>query len=131
MALKIPDSMDELVYWTSRNVEKGNAKAWVEKEDCPECGKALMGKPRGKDGKVKIRATYYICPECEHEEEKVKYEETLTASIIYKCPFCEHKGEAQIPYIRKNYKGVKSLIFECESCNEKIAITKKMKKPKK
>jgi ssDNA-binding Zn-finger/Zn-ribbon topoisomerase 1 len=127
MALKIPDSMEELVYWTSRNIGKGNAKAWVEREECPECHKALMGKPRGKDGKVKIRATNYECPECGHSVEKKAYEDTLTASIIYTCPKCLSKGDIQIPYKRKKVQGVDALVFNCKGCSEKILVTKKMK----
>ncbi|MBN2368598.1 hypothetical protein JXC34_06260, partial [Candidatus Woesearchaeota archaeon] len=73
MSLKMPDSMEELVYWTSRKIENGNAKVWVFREDCPECGKALMGKPVEK-GKVKTRASYYECPECGHQIPKSEYE---------------------------------------------------------
>ena len=127
MALSLPESMDELIYWTTRKIREGQSKAWVHKEDCPECGKAKMGKPVEK-GKVKIRAKYYVCPECNHTVDKQEYEETLTANIIYTCPHCKHKGEAQIPYKRKKFQKVDSLVFECESCNEKIPITKKMKK---
>jgi len=132
MSLKFPDSMEEVVYWTSRKIEEGSVKAWVFKEDCPECGKAKMGKPVNETtGKVKIRAKYYVCPECGHDIDKSEYEDTLTASISYTCPHCKHKGEAQIPFKRKTYKGVKALVFQCESCNEKIPITKKMKSIKK
>ena len=127
MAIKIPDSMEQLIYWTSRKVGSGYVKAWAYKEDCPECGKAKMGKPVGKNGKVKIRAKYYVCSECGHEVEKVEYEETLTAQVMYTCPHCSHKGEAEIPFIRRTYKKVKSLVFECSKCKEKIPITKKMK----
>ncbi len=127
MALTLPESMDELIYWTTRKIGDGQAKAWVYKEDCPECGKAKMGKPVEK-GKVKIRAKYYICPECGHTVDKPEYEETLTANIIYTCPHCKHKGEVQIPYKRKKFQKVDSLVFQCENCNEKIPITKKMKK---
>jgi len=132
MSLKFPDSMEEVVYWTSRKIGEGSVKAWVFKEDCPECGKAKMGKPvDAKTGKPKIRAKYYICPECKHAIDKAEYEDTLTANISYTCPHCNHKGETQVPFKRKTYKGVKALVFACESCNEKIPITKKMKQPKK
>ena len=131
MSLKLPESMDELVYWTSRNIGKGNVKAWVYREKCPECGKAMMGKPRDEKGKVKIRAKYYECPECKYKVDKQEYEDTLTANIIYTCPHCSHKGELQIPFKRKNYHGVPALVFVCQQCNEKIPITKKMKDLKK
>jgi len=129
MALELPESMEELVYWTSRNTEESKIKAWVYREDCPECGKALMGKPKEK-GKVKIRAPFYICPECEYKVTKTEYEETLTVNILYTCPNCKHSGEAQTPFKRKSFKGVKAVVFECGSCNEKIPITKKMKRIK-
>ena len=127
MALKIPDSMEELVYSTSRAVGDGKIKAWVERELCPECGKALMGKPRGDGGSVKIRAAYYECPECHHKVDKPEYEDTLTASITYTCPKCKYSGDIQIPYKRKKYQGVDALVFQCEKCKEKIPVTKKMK----
>ncbi len=127
MALKLPDSMEELVYWTSRAIGEGKVKAWAPREKCPECGKALMGKPRDQKGSVKIRASYYECPECHHKVEKAEYEETLTVSIIYTCPKCKFQGETQIPYKRKKFLKVESLVFECEKCKEKIPITKKMK----
>ena len=130
MGLTIPDSMEDLVYWTSRNIGDGNAKVWVEREQCPECDKALMGKPVEK-GKIKVRALHYECPECKHKIGKSEYEDTLTACILYTCPSCRKKGEKKVPFKRKTYKGVQSLVFECDSCSEKIAVTKKMKAIKK
>lgn len=100
---------------------------WVFREKCPKCGKALMGKPRDDDGKVKIRAKEYICPECGHTVEKQEYEDTLTANVAYTCPFCGYQGETQIPFKRKTFEGVKALVFECAKCKKKIAITKKLK----
>lgn len=132
MAIEFPNSMEELVYFTSRKSEKGSIKAWAKRDMCPECGKGLMGKPKDpKTSKPKIRASYYVCPECNHEVGKTEYEGTLSVEVIYTCPHCEHKGEAVIPFKRKKFKGVDAFIFECGSCSEKIGITKKMKKPKK
>ena len=130
MALKFPESTAECIYFTRRTIDAGKAMCWVFKEKCPKCGKALMGKPVEK-GKVKIRAKEYICPECKHTEEKVAYEEKLTASIAYTCPKCKHLGEIQIPFKRKSVDGVKALVFNCAKCSEKIAVTKKMKDLKK
>ncbi|MEK6916180.1 MAG: hypothetical protein AABW92_00395 [Nanoarchaeota archaeon] len=127
MALQIPESMEELVYWTSRKINDGFVKAWVEKENCPMCKKGLMGKPVVK-GKVKIRATQYICPKCNYTVEKGEYEDTLTTSILYTCPHCKHKGETQVPYKRKKFKGADSIIFVCENCKENVPITKKLKR---
>ncbi len=131
MALKEPESMEELVYFTRRTIgEKGKVKAWAYKIKCPKCHKALMGKPV-ENGKVKIRATIYECPNCGYTESKAEHEKKLQLEIKYTCPFCEHKGETTIPYKRKTWQGVKAFVFQCESCGEKIGITKKMKEPKK
>lgn len=128
MSLQLPESMEELVYWTSRSMGEGKIKAWVYREDCPECGKVKMSKPLNeKTGKPKIRAKYYECPECHHKADKQEYEETLTANIIYTCPHCKHSSDIQVPFIRKKYKGVVAILFQCENCNEKIPVTKKMK----
>ncbi len=130
MTLTEPESMDQLLYFTNRTVDKGKIRAWVYKKTCPECGKAKMGKPVEK-GKVKIRAKEYVCPECGYSEEKAGHEETLEMEIIYTCPHCENQGEATIQYKRKTYKGIPSYVFECDACHKKIGITKKMKKGKK
>jgi hypothetical protein len=127
--LNMPESMDACVYFTRRVLEgDGKAIAWVSKEDCPECGKGKMGKPRDK-GKVKIRAKEYVCPECNHTVEKEAYEETLTCNIQFTCPACKKEGEASVPFQRKSYKGVKAVVFTCD-CGEKLGITKKMAKTK-
>ncbi|MCK5107678.1 MAG: hypothetical protein KAQ83_03045 [Nanoarchaeota archaeon] len=131
--LKLPESMKECLYFTRRALgEKGKAMAWVYKKECPKCKKAVMGKPLNeKTGRPKIRATEYICPECGYSEEKVEHEESLSMQIKYICEFCEFEGEAEVPFKRKTFKGVKSVVFECGKCNEKMAITKKMKEVKK
>ncbi|MAE13118.1 hypothetical protein CMO92_01005 [Candidatus Woesearchaeota archaeon] len=125
----MPENMDECLYFSRRANEFGQATAWVEKEECPECHKAKMGKPTDK-GKVKIRAKEYVCPACGHEEEKTTYEPTLTVNVNYTCS-CGHKGEAQTPYKRKKFQGTDAYLFECSSCNQKIPITKKMANLKK
>ncbi len=138
MAIKEPSSMDELVYFTNRKIKDGHVKAWVYRRECPKCGKALMGKPiNEKTGKPKIRAKEYKCPECGYTVDKEEYEDTLTCEIIYTCPKCKHKGEIEIPFqrkyiskyneVKKKNIRVKALVFECDNCNERIAITKKMK----
>lgn len=130
MALKEPESMNECCYFTNRKLgEKGKAIAWAFKQDCPKCGKAKMGKPVEK-GKVKIRATEYVCPACNYTVEKTEYEETLTASVKYTCPECGKDGEIEAPFKRKNIQGVKTLRVQCKDCGANIDITKKMKKPK-
>lgn len=135
MAEKKPESeedIEKLVYFTQRRIDGGYAVAWVYRQKCAKCNKGLMGKPRDdKTGKAKIRSPEYVCPECGNSVEKNEYEETLTANIEYKCPECGNESVIQIPYRRKSFQGVKALVFECEKCGEKIAITKKMKEPKK
>ena len=128
MALKLPDSMEELVYWTSRSIGDGKIKTWVFRELCPMCKKSLMGKPRNDKGGIKIRAAYYVCPSCKHSVEKQEYEDTLTANIIYTCPKCKNSGDVQIPFRRKKHQGVDALLFECQKCHENIPVTKKMKR---
>ncbi|MEM4263266.1 MAG: hypothetical protein QW666_00010 [Candidatus Woesearchaeota archaeon] len=138
MSLRFPESMDECVYFTRRQLgEKGKAVAWVFREKCPKCGKALMGKPKDASGKVKIRAKEYICPECGHTIEKGAYEDTLTANIQYTCPHCGFEGEHQMSFKRKKIKmfdeeeqkdvTVDALKFQCSKCKKDIFITKKMK----
>ncbi len=127
MALRQPESVQECVYFTRRAVDKGFVMCWVFKEKCPKCGKAEMGKPKGKDGKVKIRAKEYVCPECNHTVEKGEYEDTLTANIAYTCPHCSNKAETQTPFKRKSFEGVKAIVFQCDKCKQKIPITKKLK----
>lgn len=130
--MELPESMDNCFYFTRRKLgEKGNAVAWVEKPPCPECGKAKMGKPKGDKGKTKIRAKEYVCPACNYTVDKQEFEETLQCNIIYTCPHCGKDGDTQVPYKRKTFKGVKAVVFECGSCGEKLAITKKLANLKK
>ncbi len=132
MALKKPNSMDECVYFTSRSIGDGYATAWVFRESCPKCKKAMMGKPKdSKTGKTQIRAKEYICPACKFTMEKQTYEDTLTVNIEYTCPSCKKDGETTVPYKRKKVEGVDAVKFECGSCKARILITKKMKDPKK
>ena len=134
MTLKQPESMEECLYFTNRTLEdgKGSIIAWVFRPDCPKCKKAKMGKPVDpKTGKVKTRAKEYVCPECGYTIAKEVLEPTLTLNIKYKCPYCGNEGETTAEYKRKKFKGVDAYVFTCQKCNEKIGITKKMKKPKK
>lgn len=138
--LKEPASMDDLVYFTRRQLGKqGFAMAWVERQPCPKCKKALMGKPTDKKGSVKIRAKEYVCPACSFTAEKEAYEGGLECSIQYTCPHCEKQGEATAPFQRKKVTitdeaeggkkvSVEAVRFECGSCRKTIDIVKKMKK---
>ena len=125
MALELPENMDDLLYFTRRKTDVGSVFAWLDKKECPKCKKALMGKPVDK-GKIKIRSTEYVCPECSYTEAKLEHESDRLVSIVYTCGKCNHKGETQVPFKRKTFQGVKAIVFECESCKEIIPITKKM-----
>ena len=130
MALRLPESVDEYVYFTRRKIDGGKVVAWVLRKECPKC-KTPMGKPVDpKTGKAKIRAKEYTCPKCGYTEEKKEHEATLELKIIYTCPHCGKSGEATTPCVRKTFQGVPSYVFTCEHCKQKIGISKKMKKKK-
>lgn len=131
MALHVPNSMEDIVYWTNRSIDKGKVMVWVPKQACSQCKKATMGKPVGDDGSVKIRAKEYVCPSCKYTVEKSAYEESLTAYALYTCPSCLKKGEFSGLFKRKNVEGVLTFRFPCSSCGTTIDVTKKMKEKKK
>ncbi|MDP6641851.1 MAG: hypothetical protein QGF74_00515 [Candidatus Nanoarchaeia archaeon] len=133
--MREPTSMDECVYHTIQTIGKGKARLWVLRENCLECGKALMSKPKDpKTGRFKTRSKEYICSECGHTEDIEEYAEKLNASIQYTCPKCEHKGELEVPFKRKKTKFFDemkkkevrklALIFNCQKCNEEIKVIK-------
>ena len=127
-----PESMDQLIYFTNRNVGEGHVMAWVYKGRCPKCKKGSMGKPKDeKTGKVKIRAKEYECDECGNIVPKEELEPTLEVEVKYTCPACKKSGETTTPYKRKTFQGVKAIVFKCEDCGEKIPITKKLADTKK
>lgn len=131
MSLRMPESTNECIYFTRRAFDNGRIIAWVYRKECPECGKAKVGKPLDpKTKKPKIRADTYECPECGFSKPKQEYEESLTIEIIYTCPYCGHSGEATTEYKRKSWERVKAYVFICEGCEKKIGITKKMKEKK-
>lgn len=131
--------MGECVYYTDRDVGNGGSvRAWVLKENCPKCGKALMGKPRNpKTGKPKLRSEEYQCPECGYTVPKQEYEETLTVNIQYTCPHCKHQDQTTTPFKRKKVQrlneetqkkqSIDAITFTCSKCNQELFITKKMK----
>tara|TARA_Y100000310_G_scaffold206646_1_gene207078 strand:- start:6201 stop:6626 length:426 start_codon:yes stop_codon:yes gene_type:complete len=139
MTMKLPKSMDECIYFTNRSIgEKGNAKAWVFKAECPKCKNAVMAKPRNpKTGRPKIRSKEYVCTSCNYTEEKKEHEEKLKVCVVYTCPECSNKGEIVVPFKRKNIQilneetgkksSAKAIQFNCQKCEFKINITKKMK----
>jgi len=137
MAIKEPESMDELVYFSNRSIGEGKASAWVYRGTCPSCKKGIMGKPKDpKTGKAKIRAKEYECPECHNIIEKQEYEDTLTVQVKYTCPKCSYEGEAEAPFKWKGTslvddagkkKAVKAIKISCDKCKEVFLLTKKMK----
>jgi len=130
MSLIEPSSMEQCSYFTRRTIGKGQAMVWVFKNKCPKCDEGIMEKPKGENGKIKIRAKEYVCTNCGHVMDKEENEDKLFANIKYTCPHCNNKGELQIPFKRKKIKGVDTLRFQCQKCNENIDVTKKMKKKK-
>lgn len=135
--LRKPSSMDECVYYTNRLLDKGEITAWVFKDKCPKCQKALMAKPKDpKTGKVKTKASIYLCPACNNSIPKQEYEDTLTINVEYTCP-CGHKGELQTPFQWKKTKiqdsetgkkkSVDVIKFSCEKCKKELYIARKMK----
>ncbi|MDP3989871.1 MAG: hypothetical protein Q8Q01_01550 [archaeon] len=129
MALKVPTSMDECLYFSNRSIDDGNVLAWVYRKECPKCKKDKMGKPIEK-GKVKTRAIKYVCHSCGYEEEKKEHEESLTLEAKYTCPYCGKDGEGTTTYQRKSFKGAQAYLVDCEHCHQTIPITKKLKKLK-
>lgn len=135
--MREPSSMDECVYFTRRAVGSGFVSAWVFREKCPKCQKEVMGKPRDKSGKVKVRAQDYVCPSCNYTVAKEEYEDSLTCFAKYVCPSCKSEGEAEVPFNRKKVRrvdevsGKKEMVdvvrFECSKCKANIDVTKKMK----
>ena len=131
MPLKKPDSTDECLYFTNRSIGEGYATAWAYRGECPKCKKPTIGKPIKKNGKVDKKADYYECSICKHQESNEEMEQKLKLEVQYKCPHCSHEGETTTEYKRENFEGVPSYVFECDKCNKKIGITKKLKKSKK
>lgn len=126
MALKIPNSISECLYFTNRSLDKGQVLAWVYRKTCPKCKKAKMGKPVVK-GKVKTRADIYECPACKYAEQKKEHEESLNLEAVYTCPECGKAGESTGKYKRISHKGIQSYVVECQHCAVKIPLTKKLK----
>jgi hypothetical protein len=129
MAYEIPDSMDNLVYFSRRNIAetRGKTIAWVPKDKCEKCKKGLMSKPLdAKTGRPKVRSLEYVCNNCGNTEEKSEHEKKLSAMIIYECPFCNNKGETTVPFARKSFYGKKAIVFQCSKCKEKLGVTKKL-----
>ncbi len=132
--LILPNSMDECVYFTNRSLIDenrapiGKVICWVSRVNCLKCKKGWMGKPLDpKTKKIKVRATEYVCSECGVVEEKAEHEARLSAHAQYTCPGCKKQGEGTVPFARKTYMGAKSILFACQHCATKIAVTKKMK----
>ena len=132
MALKIPDSMDECLYFTNRSLEnEGRAIAWVYRPLCPKCGKGRMGKPINKRGKPDKKAPIFECPQCHHQLPNEEVDKIVQVEVDYKCPKCGNESQAATEYKRKSFQGVPAFVFECGKCSEKIGITKKLKEAKK
>ncbi len=131
MAFKKPNSVDECVYFTNRTIGSGSAVAWVLRKECPKCKKGFMGKPQKKNNKIDKKADHYVCYLCGYTELNEQVENSLAINIEYKCPDCSNEGQTTAEYKRKVFEGIPSYVFECEKCNKKIGLTKKLKESKK
>lgn len=129
--LKEPSSMEKCVYFTNRTINTGRAMAWVFKKECPKCKKGFMDKPQKKGGKIDKKADYYVCNSCSYTESNEQVENSLVLNVEYKCPHCGNEGQTASEYKRKTFEGVPAYIFECQKCNKKIGLTKKLKEGKK
>ena len=120
------ESTAECLYFTRREFAPGKGKvmAWVFRKECPKCHKALLSKP-------KKTAPDYECKECGYGEPKKEHEANSEVCVKYTCPFCDKSGETTTPYARKTLYGKKAFVFNCEHCNEKLGIYKKMSESKK
>lgn len=131
MALKKPESMEECIYFTNRNIGSGRAVAWVFRKECPKCKKDVLRKPSTKSGKPDKKSPIYVCKICRYEEKNEDVENGLALNVEYKCLHCGDEGETISEYQRKTFEGVPSYVFECQKCHKKIGLTKKMKHMKK
>ncbi|MBT3940918.1 hypothetical protein HOF46_02710 [Candidatus Woesearchaeota archaeon] len=126
MAIQRPKSMSDLDYYTRRVLGEGKAEVWVFKQKCA-CG-GLLKKPKKK-------SPIYVCAECMASVPVEEYEGKQVAGIAYTCPSCKHTAEKEEPFVRKKVgiiikgkrKSVLSFQFVCDSCGEKINVTKKLK----
>jgi hypothetical protein len=131
MGLKMPDSVEECVYFTNRTIGTGRAMAWVFRKECPKCKKGVLGKPIKKTGAIDKKSETCVCSSCGYTEPTEQAESGLTLNVDYKCPYCGNEGQTTAKYERKVFEGVPSYIFECTKCGKKIGLTKKLKEPKK
>ncbi len=129
--LRKPESMEKCIYFTNRTIDSGRAMAWVYRKKCTKCNEGSMDRPLNKRGKIDKKALYYQCNKCGNQENNEKVEKDLKVEIDYKCPHCGFEGQTTTEYERKTFQGVKSFVFTCEKCKEKIPITKKLKANKK
>ena len=129
--MRKPESMDECVYFTRREIGEGKAMAWIFRKKCDKCQEGLMIKPLNKRGKPDKKSPIYVCNKCNQEEDNESVESSYIVHIEYTCPNCKHEGQTTSEYKRISFKGIPSYVFECDNCHEKLGVTKKMKEPKK
>ena len=58
--MKVPDNMDDLLYFSRRTIGNGKVMAWVYKAECPKCKKGQIGKPINEKGKVNQTIFTYL-----------------------------------------------------------------------
>ncbi len=122
-----PDNMEDLHYYTFRELGDGKIKAWVYKDECPECGEEYLEKPETEEGTPNTRASVYTCSNCGYEEEEEEHKHSLDLHGKYTCPHCGEDGASSTKYKRRTYYGNKAYVLRCEHCDGKLPLTKKMK----
>jgi transcription elongation factor Elf1 len=128
MSLNEPEDMSNLVYFTNRKLGDGKIMAWAERPDCPECQEAQLSKPEKKTGPgPNTRAKKYTCNNCDFEMHEDDLREVCTLKATYTCPHCGEEGESTGEYERTKYQGTKAYVLECEHCDGRLPLTKKMK----
>lgn len=125
----IPQQMDDLLYFSNRRLPSGiRMIAWVEKITCEGCKKALMGKPVDeKTGKVKIRSSIFVCPECGREEKKAVHTKKLTMQVRYTDETGKEWKKAETEYKLRTWQGMKAYVFDNEFTGKPMGVTKRLK----
>jgi len=87
-----------------------------------------MGKPVDpKTGKVKVRSTNFVCPNCGREESKAVHEKKLVMQIRYTNQTGKEWKSATTEYKLKTWQGMKAYVFVNEFTGEKMGVTKRLK----
>ena len=75
-----PKGVDDCVYFTNRTFDNGRVLAWVLKKECKKCKSGFMIKPL-KKGKPDKKSLFYVCANCNNQEENSKVEADLILNV--------------------------------------------------